>query len=327
MSTTLTFGPTATADDVATAFSEQIKGKNVLITGTSLNGIGFDTARVIAKYANLVIMTGHNQERLKLAAEAIKAEVPTANIYPLTVDLGSLADVRRAAADVNARQEPLHVLIHNAAAPFGPFKLTAEGLESQMAVGHLGPFLLTKLLLPKLRSAGTEAYTPRVVFVAARAHHLCGGVNLDALAKPEAAAAGYNPMLVGAQVKCANILTASEMARRGKGVVNAYSLHPGMIYTNIHQQEGIKPIFQAAGVLGPDGLPVNSPTRTWKTIPQGAATTIAAAFDPRLDAFSGAYLDDCAVATETVAAHSADPVTAAKLWAVTEEIVGEKLVF
>ncbi|KAF7350628.1 Short-chain dehydrogenase/reductase family protein [Mycena sanguinolenta] len=327
MSAALTFGPTSTADEVATGFAEEIKGKNVLVTGTSLNGIGFETARVIAKYANLIIITGHNPERLRLAEEAIKADVPSANICSLTVDLGSLADVRRAAADVNARSEPLHVLIHNAAGPIGAFKLTAEGLENQMAVGHLGPFLLTKLLLPKIRSAATETYTPRVVFVAARAHRLCNGVDIDTLAKLDEAA--YNSMNRAAQVKCANILTASEMARRGKGVVNAYSLHPGMIFTNVHNEEGLRPIFQAAGLVGPDGLPIANPAgdRKWKTIPQGAATTIAAAFDPRLDPFSGAYLDDCAVATETVAAHSADPVTAAKLWAATEEIIGEKLAF
>ena len=94
-----------------------------------------------------------------------------------------------------------------------------------MAVGHLGPFLLTKLLLPKLRNAATDTYTPHVVFVAARAHRLGNGVNIDTLAKPDQAT--YNSMDRGVQVKCANILTASEMARRGKGVVNAYSLHPG----------------------------------------------------------------------------------------------------
>ncbi|KAF8142981.1 hypothetical protein K438DRAFT_1994355 [Mycena galopus ATCC 62051] len=323
--TTPIFGATTTADEVATVFGEEIKGKNVLITETSLNGIGFDTARSIAKYANLVIITGHNKERLQLAEEAVKADVPTANIHPLIINLGSLADVRRAAAEVIALPEPLHVLIHNAAAPIAPFKLTGEGLENQMAVGHFGPFLLTKLLLPKLRSTGNTTYTPRVVFVAARAHHWCKGVNTETLANPSEET--YQIMDMAAQVKCANILTASEMARRGKGAVNAYSLHPGMIYTNIHQQEDVKPIFKAAGVVGPDGSPIESPGRTWKTLAQGAATTVAAAFDPRIEAFSGAYLDDCQVATDKIAPHSADPVTAAKLWAVTEGIVGEKLTF
>ncbi|KAF7362765.1 Short-chain dehydrogenase/reductase family protein [Mycena venus] len=313
MSTTSTFGPTTTADEVAAAFAEEIKDKIVLVTGTSINGIGFDTARVIAKHAKLVVITGHSEERLKLAEEAIKADVPTANIRRLIVDLGSFASVRQAAAEVNSLPDPLHVLINNAAAPIGPFKLTADGLESQMA----------------LLAAKTDTYTPRVVFVAARAHRMCSGVNFDMLTKPEGAKAVYNTMDVAAQVKCANILIASELARRGKSAVNVYSLHPGMIHTNVHQGPGVelRPIYQAAGIMSPDGRPINGPGRTWKTIPQGAATTVVAAFDPHLDAFSGAYLDDCAVATDTVAPHSADPEIAAKLWVTTEEIIGEKLSF
>jgi NAD(P)-dependent dehydrogenase (short-subunit alcohol dehydrogenase family) len=100
----------------------------VLITGTSLNGIGFETARVLAKHANLVIITGHNSDRLKLssnlrfngihevvnarlklAEETIKKELPSANIRPLILDLSSLSSVRKAAAEVNALPEPLHV--------------------------------------------------------------------------------------------------------------------------------------------------------------------------------------------------------------------------
>ncbi|KAF7364698.1 Short-chain dehydrogenase/reductase family protein [Mycena venus] len=127
-----TFTSATTAEDVAAAFAEQIRGKNVLITGTSINGIGFETAHVLAKYANLVIITGYNSERLRLSEEAIKKEVPTANIRQLVLDLSSLAAVRKAAAEVNAYPEPLHVLIHNAAASGGKFKLTVDGLESQM---------------------------------------------------------------------------------------------------------------------------------------------------------------------------------------------------
>ncbi|KAJ7685695.1 hypothetical protein DFH06DRAFT_1159158 [Mycena polygramma] len=324
MSTAPKFSFSTTAEEVATVFAEEIKGKNVLITGTSLNGIGFEVARVVAKYANLVVITGYNTARLKLSEEAIKAEVPAANIMGLTLNLASLAGVREAAARINVLPVPLHVLIHNAAAAMGPFKLTADGLESQLATGHVGPFLLTKLLLPKLRSAATETSTPRVVFVAGGAHHFCKGVDFAMLTKPDAAA--YQGVDVGFQVKTANILTASELALRSRGQINAYSLHPGVIYTNILQKEESIANLQAAGVLGPDGLPDKSKV-SWKTIPQGAATTVVAAFDPSLDATPGAYLNDCAVATETVATHAADPATAARLWSATEEIIGEEFSF
>ncbi|KAJ6595039.1 short-chain dehydrogenase [Mycena vulgaris] len=318
------FSFSTTADEVATAFADEIKGKNVLITGTSLNGIGFETARVIAKHANLVVITGYNDERLKLSEAAIKADVPTANIQRLTLDLSSLAGVRKAAAEVNASPEPLHVLINNAAAPMGPFKLTADGLESQMGTGHVAPFLFTKLLAQKLRASATPQYTPRVVFVASGAHKFGTGVKFDTLATPDAAL--YSGPDAYFQVKSANILTASELSRRSRGTINAYSLHPGVIYTNITQKEDSIANMQAAGILGPDGLP-NKTKFEWKTIPQGAATTVVAAFDPELDATPGAYLNDCVVATASVAPHSSDPANAERLWTATEKIIGETFAF
>ncbi|KAJ7480693.1 short-chain dehydrogenase [Mycena latifolia] len=317
------FSSSSTADEVATAFASEIKGRNVLITGTSLNGIGFETARVIAKYANLVIITGYNSERLKLSEDTIKKDEPSANIRPLLLDLSSLAGVRKAAAEVNAYTEPLHVLIHNAAAAAGPFKLTADNLESQIATGHIGPFLLTKLLAPKLLAARTATYVPRVLFVSSIAQASGTGVNFSTIACPNAEK--YQTFDTYFQTKAANVLTAIELSKRSKGTIKAYSLHPGLIYTNIYQKEESIADMQAAGLIGPDGKP--NPQMPWKTIPQGAATTVAAAFDPRLDNTPGAYLSDCVEANKELAEHSSDPVIAQKLWEVTEDIVGEKFVF
>ncbi|KAJ6629781.1 hypothetical protein B0H10DRAFT_2208339 [Mycena sp. CBHHK59/15] len=95
----LTFSFSTTADEVATTFTAEIGGKNVLITGTSLNGICFEAARVISKYASLVIITGYSSERLKLSEDAIEREVPAANIRRLVLDLSSLAAARMPAAD------------------------------------------------------------------------------------------------------------------------------------------------------------------------------------------------------------------------------------
>ncbi|KAK7013304.1 short-chain dehydrogenase/reductase family protein [Favolaschia claudopus] len=102
-------GFASTAEEVADAFADRIKGRNVLITGTSINGIGFETAKAIAKYAHLVIITGYNEGRLKLTEEALKKELPGANIRRLILDLSSLAAVRKAAAEVNEYPEPLDV--------------------------------------------------------------------------------------------------------------------------------------------------------------------------------------------------------------------------
>ncbi|KAJ7460301.1 hypothetical protein FB451DRAFT_1371758 [Mycena latifolia] len=324
MSTFPSFSFATTADEVAVAFSEKLKGKNVLITGTSLNGIGFETARVIAKHANLVIITGYNAERLKLSEAAIKQDVPEANIRRLTLDLSSLAAVRTAAEEVNSYPESLHVLIHNAAAAIGPFKLTADNLETQMATDHVGPFLLTKLLAPKLLAAATASYTPRVIFVSSGAHAFGKGVDFDTVEHPSAES--YTATDACFQAKSANILTALELSRRSQGKLNAYSLHPGVIFTNISQKEESIPEMQALGILGPDGLP-NTEKFEWKTIPQGAATTVAAAFDPRLNDKPGAYLDNSTVANEVVASHSSDPANASRLWELTEKIIGETFTF
>ncbi|KAJ7194977.1 hypothetical protein GGX14DRAFT_677823 [Mycena pura] len=323
MSTYPTFSFETTAEEVATAFAQEIAGKNVLITGTSINGIGFETALAIARHANLVIITGYNDTRLKLSEEAIKKAAPSANIRRLTLDLSSLAGVRKAAAEVNTYAEPLHVLIHNAAAAIAPFKLTVDGLENQMATDHVGPFLLTKLLAPKLLAAATPAYTPRVVFVSSLGHALGAGVDFAALARPDAAA--YQPAEWYSQAKAANVLTALELSRRSKGRINAYSLHPGVIYTNMVAKDESVAVFQAFGLLDAARRP--KVDVQWKTIAQGAATTVAAAFDPRIDDAPGAYLDDANIANEAVAPHCADPANAEKLWTLTEEIIGEKLTF
>ncbi|KAJ7644677.1 hypothetical protein FB45DRAFT_898445 [Roridomyces roridus] len=319
-----TFGFATTAEEVASAFEGKIRGKNVLITGTSLNGIGFDTARAIAKYANLVIITGHNPDRLKAAEQALKTQLPSANVRPLLVDLSSLASARRAAAEVNASPEPLHVIIHNAAATIGPFKLTPDNLESQVATGHVVPFLLTKLLAPKLLATHTPTYTPRVIFVSSAGHNLYhAGVNFDTLGNPDRE--GYVPLEAYGQAKSANILAAIELSKRAGGRINAFSLHPGFIYTNIIQHPDSLAHMNTLGALDPEGRPRESVQ--WKTAAQGAATTLVAAFDPSLNEKAGSYLNDCVVANDLIDPPSSDPANAARLWSLTEVIIGEKFTF
>jgi len=315
----MALGFTSTAEESATAFADSIKGKNVIITGTSLNGIGFEAARVIAKYANLLVITGYNAGRLQLSEDAIKKETPGANVRKLTLDLSSLAATRKAAAEVNAYKEPIHVLINNAAAAIGPYKLTVDGYESQFATDHLAPFVFTNSILPRLLAAKTETYTPRIVFVSSSAHAFGPGVQFDDLTFGDGA--NYGNFAAYFQAKSANILYSKELAKKLKGKVNAYSLHPGIILTNINEKDNHDEL-KALGMLDADGKPSNE-TYQWKSIPQGAATTVTAAFDPSLDTQSGAYLDDSKVANEGVAPHSSDPANAERLWTLSEKLVGE----
>ncbi|KAJ7179782.1 hypothetical protein C8R46DRAFT_1325611 [Mycena filopes] len=341
MSSLPAFSFATTAEEVATALADEIKGKNgmyrpfplphrvnllssfVLITGTSLNGLGFETARVSAKYANLVVITGYNDERLKLSEASIKKDVPHANIRRLVLNLSSLASVRKAAEVFNASPEPLHVLINNAASSFVDFTLTEDGLETQFATDHVGPFLFTKLLAPKLLAATTPTYTPRVIFVSSAAHALGKGVDFEDIAAPDAAK--YEGAAAYFQAKSANVLTAIELSKRSKGAINAYSLHPGIIYTEANKKAETIPSMIALGILLPDGTP--SPDQPWKTLQQGAATQVTAAFDPRINDKAGAYLCDSAVANEQAAPHSTDPANAERLWNITEKIIGETFSF
>ncbi|KAJ7214815.1 hypothetical protein GGX14DRAFT_518547 [Mycena pura] len=317
-----TFTFSTTADEVATALTSEIEGKNLLITGTSIGGIGFELARVVAKHANLVVITGYDLERLKLSEEAIKKDVPTANIRPLVLNLSSPAAVRKAATEVNTYPEPLHVLINNAADTGGTLRITDEGFDSQMATSHFGPFLLTKLLAPKLLATRTTSFVPRVVFVSSMAQKLGPGINFATLRRPDPAVE-QNLLLRYHEVKCANVLMAIELVRRAQGKLLAYSLDPGGIYTNSMTKEAVVPAMQAAGYLTEDGKP-NTATVKWKTIPQGAATTLVAAFDPRLNDKPGAFLVDCNESNKDLAPHCSDPANAEKLWNMTEEIVGER---
>ncbi|KAJ7892554.1 hypothetical protein B0H14DRAFT_3854837 [Mycena olivaceomarginata] len=268
-----------TADEVAVALTAEIQGKNVLVTGTSLNGVGFETARIIAKHARLVIVTGYNLERLKILEEAIKRDVPLANICGLILDLSSLAS-------------------HCVPTPYN--------LESQMATSHIGPFLLTKLLAPKLLATGTSSYVPRVVFVSSAGHALGTGVNFSTLGRPE----------------------KPENYERMEVILSTYTaqLPRVVIYTNPYLNEEYIPDLKARGILTSDGLP-NTEKIPFKTLAQGAATTIAAAFDPRLNDKPGAYLVDSMESNKDRARHSSDPANAEKLWDVTEETIGEKFTF
>ncbi|KAK6983794.1 short-chain dehydrogenase/reductase family protein [Favolaschia claudopus] len=325
MSSPSKFTLETTAEEVAATFVDEIKGKNVLVTGTSVNGIGCNSASSIAKYANLVIVTGYNEERLKLTEEFIKKETPTANVRRLVLDLSSLSAVRKAAAEVNAYPEPIHVLISNAAAAIGPFKLTVDNLESQMATSHVGPFLFTKLIANKLLAAGTPTYVPRIVYVSSEAHFHGTGVNFDTLGKPDKEK--YHPLETYCQIKSAGVSMAMEVSKRSGGEINGYSCTPGVVLTNMNQKPESLEWMQMIGVIGPDGKPDYDKFK-WKSLSQGAATVIAAAFDPSLNDAPGSYLTEDSVADNTKrAAHSADPAQREKLWSMTEEIVGEKFTF
>nr|GAT59771.1 short-chain dehydrogenase/reductase family protein [Mycena chlorophos] len=317
------FTETTTAAEVAEAFAEQVKGKTVLITGTSVKGLGFATARALAKYAGLVIITGRNPTKLKESEDALKTEFPSANIRPLALDLASRALVRKAAAEVNAYAEPLHILINNAIAPMGPFTLDEDNLEVQFSLDHVNAFLFTKLLAPKLLASATPAFTPRVLFISSMGHAMIPGLDWDHLAHPDAAK--HDPVGAYCQSKLANVLAAKELTKRSDGRIQSFSLHPGTIATG--EDPTTVASLMEKGVYTPEGKP-NPSVAKWKTRDEGGATIVAAAIDPRIEGKGGAYLVDSVIAADDqVSPFALDPANAKKLWDLTEELLGEKFTF
>ncbi|KAG2175316.1 hypothetical protein INT44_007804 [Umbelopsis vinacea] len=314
------FGFHTEADEVATYFESEIKGKTVLITGCTIGGLGFEAARVVSKHhAGLVIVAGRKQEALDDAIEKIKAETPSANLQSLVIDLASLESVRHAAAEVNAYSEPIDVLINNAAIMASPYYTTKDGFEAQLGTNHIGPFLFTNLILPKILASKTGA--PRIVNVSSMAH-VCSPVLFDDPFFNNGKS--YHKWAAYGQSKTANMLFARELAKRYKsqGLV-AFSLHPGGIQTNLSRdiQPGellTEPIKDYEGnVLKLDDL-------VYKTIPEGTSTHIVAAFDPNISSQSGSYLADCQIAMEQAKPYAKDDVQAEKLWALSEKIVGQQ---
>jgi NAD(P)-dependent dehydrogenase (short-subunit alcohol dehydrogenase family) len=314
------FGAQTEAEEVATYFENEIKGKTVLITGCTWGGLGAEAARVIAKYhAALVIVAGRKQELLDDTIQKIKEETPSANLRSLVLDLSSLESVRRAAAEVNAYPESLDVLINNAGVMAAPYHTTKDGFEAQFGTNHIGPFLFTNLILAKLLASKTGA--PRIVNVSSFGH-IFSPIRFDDPFFDNGKT--YEKWTSYGQSKTANMLFARELAKRYKNKgLTAFSLHPGAIFTNLqrhvvdHDAEFNDPVKDYDGNL----IDVNS--MTWKSIPQGTATHLVAAFDPNITSDSGAFLDDCQIANDRAKSYAKDATQADKLWKWSEKIVGQ----
>ena len=197
-------------------------GRTAVVTGPSVGGLGYFTALELARRGARVVLAGRSPAKLGEAAEGIRTEAPGADLVPLVVDLADLGSVRRAAGEA-ATLGPIHLLVNNAGIMAPPFRRTADGLESQMATNHFGPFLLTGLLLPQLRESGDA----RVVAVSSVAHRAARSAPLGDPRAPRR----YRRWPVYAQSKLANLLVTFELDRRARQAglpVRALAAHPGL---------------------------------------------------------------------------------------------------
>lgn len=199
-------------------------GRTALVTGVSVGGIGHHAALELARAGARVVLAGRNPDKLAEADRAIRAEVPDADLEQLVVDLASLSSVRRAAGDAG---EPLDVLVNNAGVMAPPYSRTEDGFESQLATNHLGPFLLTGLLLPRLREGG------RVVTVSSQMHRLARSAPLG---DPRERPRRYLRWVVYSRTKLANLQFTFELDRRLAAAgrpVTALAAHPGYAGTHL----------------------------------------------------------------------------------------------
>jgi NAD(P)-dependent dehydrogenase (short-subunit alcohol dehydrogenase family) len=266
-----------------------LDARTFLITGAN-TGIGRETTRALAARGATVFMAGRSEARTRAAIEELARDTGNQRLEFLPLDLGNLRSVRACAQAFLDRGQPLHGLINNAGMA-GRRGLTDSGFELMFGTNFVGPFLLTDVLLDRLR----ESAPARVVNVASDAHFGAAGIDFDALRRPTATFTGMREYAVS---KLGNVLHAQELARRldGSGVT-CCSLHPGVIASDIWRRLPwpARPLIK---------LRMRSPA-------EGARTSVYCATAPEVEEESGAYYEDCAPKQP---GRAATPALANELW-------------
>lgn len=203
-------------------------GRTIVVTGTTIGGLGFETALELARRGARVVLAGRNPDRVAGSAAAIRAQVPDAALEEAQVDVSDLGSVRRAGAQLSGLG-PIHALVNNAGVMGTAYTRTGDGLELQMATNHFGPFLLTGLLLPQLVASDDG----RVVTVSSPMHRTARRAPLG---DPHRKQGRYSRWPVYGQTKLANLLFTFELdrrARRAELPVKALAAHPGFSGTHL----------------------------------------------------------------------------------------------
>jgi len=285
---------------------EDMTNKTVIVTGGS-SGIGLETAVALAKDGARVIITARDQARGDAALETIRERSKGSGrgtCELVLFDLGSMASVRKGAAEILANTERIDVLINNAGLVLSQRSETEDGFESTIAINHLGPFLLTELLLERIKQSAPA----RIVNVSSTAHN-GSKIDFDDLQSKN----GYRGMKVYGESKLANIYFTTELARRLEGTgVTVNCLHPGLVRTGYGKNGDTSGILQF-------GIHLASPFMI--TPIQGAYTSVYLATSPDVANVSGKYFAKCKERSPSRIA--GDPDAAKRLWDISEDLVSK----
>lgn len=314
-----TFGATSTTDDVLDGVD--LSGKRILVTGVSA-GLGVETARALAARGAQVVGAARDLAKAERATQVVRdAAANGGSLELIELDLASLKSVRAAADKLVADGRQFDVVINNAGVMACPRSFTEDGFETQFGTNHLGHFVFANRIAALIKPGG------RLVSLASAGHRF-SDVNLE---DPNFETTEYTEFGAYGRSKTANILFAVEFDRRHKDRgIRAVAVHPGGIQTELGRHmtpEVTQAMIDSINAATPAG----SSGFQWKTIPQGAATSVWAGVVADADEVGGLYCEDCHVAELQnepglrggVRSYALDPANAKALWEMSEEMVGE----
>jgi len=268
-----------------------LEGKTAIVTGAN-TGIGKETALDLARRGARVFLACRSEERAAPVVDEIRAATGNEQVFFKKLDLARITSIRAFAEDFTDEEERLDILVNNAGVVSPKDEKTDDGFEIHMGVNHLGPFLLTNLLLDHLKQSGPGS---RVITVSALAALHIGEIDIDDLMNTKGYSHPWYPPWATyrryANSKLANLLFSQELSRRLEGSgVTTYSLHPGVIQTELTRgvESRLERFFTSLLSYPPFSYLLKTP---W----EGAQTTICCAVDEAVAEQSGLYYADCQV--------------------------------
>ena len=319
------FGATSTTDDVLSGVN--LKGKRILVTGVSA-GLGVETARSLAAHGAQVVGAARDLYKAKAATEQVQKEAAAhgGSFELVELDLANLKSVRACADGLLAKGAPFDVIIANAGVMATPFGHTADGFETQFGTNHLGHFVLVNRIASLIRDGG------RLINLSSSGHRYAN-VDLD---DPNFERTPYEPFVAYGRSKTANILfaVAFDKRHRDRGV-RASAVHPGGIKTELGRYVEPGRMEKVVNEINQQLAEQGKGPFQWKSIPQGAATSVWAAVVAPADEIGGRYCENCHVGeivpddmtitaiSEGVRGYALDANNAEALWRKSEELVGE----